>query len=143
MRREKIIINDKVFDVEIAETAKERARGLMYRRYLPDRCGMIFMMDGGPASFHMKNTHIPLDVVFFDMLGKVIKIDSMTPRTGYSRCNKDVRYVLELPMGTCQECKIIPGDRISFVSGIFVDKNKEIISDLIAEVLREIAYRDI
>ena len=107
MRREKIQINDDVFDVEVAETEKERAQGLMHRRHLPVGRGMFFVMDGGPASFHMKNTHVPLDILFFDAQGRAVKIDSMAPHIGHSRCNKDVRYVLELPAGTCQQCGII------------------------------------
>ena len=83
MRREKIQINDDVFDVEVAETEKERAQGLMYRRHLPANCGMLFVMNGGPASFHMKNTHVPLDILFFDAQGKAVKIDSMAPHIGH------------------------------------------------------------
>ena len=130
MRREKIQINDDVFDVEVAETEKERAQGLMHRRHLPANRGMLFVMNGGPSSFHMKNTHVPLDILFFDAQNKAVKIDSMAPHIGHSRCSKDVRYVLELPAGTCQRCDIVQGDVMKI-------KSEEAIKDMVMEVLQE------
>ena len=49
------------FTVEMAQTPEERAKGLSGRKYLPSGTGMLFTMNGAPASFHMKNTHVPLD----------------------------------------------------------------------------------
>jgi len=100
------------FSVEVAETPEERAKGLMGRKYLPSGTGMLFKMDGGPAQFHMKNTYIPLDILYLDSHGTVIKKDRMHPHTGRSRCTGDVHNVLELPAGTCDELSVEVGDEI-------------------------------
>ena len=100
------------FSVEVVETPEKRARGLMGRKYLPNGTGMLFKMDGGPAQFHMKNTLIPLDILFLDAGGTVLKSDVMQPYIGRSRCAGDVQYVLELPAGTCDEVGVTPGDKL-------------------------------
>ena len=100
------------FSVEIAETPRERAKGLSGRKYLPDGTGMLFRMDGGPASFHMRDTHVPLDVLYLDEDGLVIMKDHMLPHTGKSRCDGDVHEVLELPAGVCDELSVEVGDII-------------------------------
>lgn len=63
------------FSVEIADDAAERARGLMYRAELGRSAGMLFVYDRpAPASFWMKNTLIPLDLVFIDETGTVTHV---------------------------------------------------------------------
>ena len=53
------------FDVELAVTPQERSRGLMFRDILPNRSGMLFVFDPPqPVAFWMKNTLIPLDIIF-------------------------------------------------------------------------------
>lgn len=98
------------FTVEIAETPRERAEGLSGRKYLPDGTGMLFRMDGGPASFHMRDTHVPLDILYLDEEGFVIMKDHMFPHTGKSQCDGDVHGVLELPAGVCEELSVEVGD---------------------------------
>ncbi len=69
-----------VYSVEIARTPEETAQGLMYRESLPPRHGMIFTFtDGGVHSFWMKNTMIPLDIVWIDADGKVLFVSANTP----------------------------------------------------------------
>jgi uncharacterized membrane protein (UPF0127 family) len=103
------------FTVEVAETGEQQAQGLMFRKELaPDR-GMIFPRDPpGDASFWMKNTLIPLDMLFFDGAGRLARIKAEarphdeTPAVG----GEAIRYVLEINGGLAAELGIEPGAEI-------------------------------
>ena len=116
------------FTIEIADTPEKRSKGLSGRKYVPNGTGMLFKMDGKPASFHMRNTHIPLDILYLDGSGVVIKKDRMHPHTGKSRCDGKVADVLELPAGTCDELAIEVGDFI-------FTENLQGVRDLVRESL--------
>jgi uncharacterized membrane protein (UPF0127 family) len=67
-------------DAEVAQTAEQRARGLMFRDSLPQDAGMVFMFfrqTDGP--FWMKNTRIPLSIAFFGRDGRILRILDMEP----------------------------------------------------------------
>ena len=68
-------LKGKQFAVEIADDDEERARGLMFRESMADDHGMLFVFDeDAPQSFWMKNTFIPLDMVFIREDGEVASI---------------------------------------------------------------------
>lgn len=90
--------------VELARTPEEQAKGLMGRTELPEGAGMLFMFaEERPLSFWMKNTLIPLDILFFTAEGGFVSSATMTPCTedfcpSYSS-NAPARYALEVPVG--------------------------------------------
>jgi uncharacterized membrane protein (UPF0127 family) len=105
------------FTVEVARTAEEQAMGLMYRNTLaPDR-GMIFPFDPPrEASFWMRNTLIPLDMIFVRADGTIANIEANT--VPYSeepmRSAGRVAAVLEIAGGRSAELGIKPGDAVNW-----------------------------
>lgn len=105
------------FDVEIATTPEEQARGLMFRDELPAGRGMLFVYDReAPRGFWMKNTRIPLDILYFDGRGRLINWHTAEPCRadpcpGYSS-HAPARYVLEINAGRAVELGLEPGDRL-------------------------------
>ena len=97
-------IGDQVWQTEVADTNELRQRGLMFRENLADHAGMIFIFDQeAPHSFWMKNTLIPLDIIWISGEKKVVDIQTLQP------CQKDpcpsytplksAQYVLEIGAG--------------------------------------------
>ena len=93
------------FQVEVVDTAESRARGLMFRESLPKFSGMLFVYETPqPVAFWMKNTLIPLDMLFFDPEGRLIRIareaqpHDETPLPG----GDNVRFVLEINGGLAE-----------------------------------------
>lgn len=103
------------FRVEVARTEAEQERGLMYRTSLrPDR-GMLFPMAPPRfASFWMKNTLIPLDLLFVRIDGTIASILTGEPRNLTPLVSSEpVAAVLEIPGGRAADLGIKAGDRIS------------------------------
>lgn len=91
------------FDVYLALTPEQQRRGLMFIRHLPERTGMLFVYDEPRIlSIWMKNTYIPLDLLFVDADGRVESIvHNATPLSLDSRPSKwPAKYVLELNGGS-------------------------------------------
>ena len=106
-------------DVELARTEPERRKGLMDRPSLPDDAGMLFIFDETSVqSFWMKNTLIPLDMIFIDDEGRIAGIvESAEPRTLTERTvGKPSRYVLEVNGGWSRAHGVRAGDRVRFES---------------------------
>ncbi|WP_299641392.1 DUF192 domain-containing protein [uncultured Ruegeria sp.] len=103
------------FNVEVAVTPQERARGLMFRESLPTRSGMLFVFDPPqPVAFWMKNTLIPLDMIFVDRTGLVTRVHKgaipgdLTPIEG----GDSVFAVLEINGGLSARYSIAPGTKM-------------------------------
>jgi len=98
--------------VEIARTDEERAKGLMYRKNLPDGQGMIFVFDRDQQlSFWMKNTVIPLSIAFIASDGHIVDIKDMQPNDLNSVISsRSVRYALEVPQGWFGRVNVKTGD---------------------------------
>jgi hypothetical protein len=105
------------FVVELAKTDAERQKGLMFRESMPDNHGMLFFFDNvSPRSFWMKNTLIPLDMIFVDDNWTVVHIANAVPCTadpcpGYS--SPPAKYVLEINGGLAEKSNITLGSKLS------------------------------
>jgi len=103
------------FDVYLAREPDQQLRGLMYVREMPDTTGMLFIYDSDDIrSMWMKNTFIPLDMVFVRGDGTVATvIADTTPRSLRSnQSTEPVRFVLELNAGTSRRLGIGTGSRL-------------------------------
>ncbi len=103
------------FSVEIASTPAQREQGLQGRRALAPGTGMLFdFKSPRPVYMWMKNTFIPLDMLFIDAEGRVANIAERTVPMSLATIGSDgpVRAVLELDGGTVQRLGIKPGDRV-------------------------------
>lgn len=99
----KVEIGNTTINVEIADTFLKRARGLMFRKVLPENYGMLFIFNySARTSFWMKNTLIPLDLIFIDN-GRVVEIkESLSPCKGECKIytsKRPAKYVVEVPAG--------------------------------------------
>jgi len=100
------------FTIELADTAQARSRGLMFRETLPRGAGMLFVYERPQrATFWMKNTLIPLDMIFADRTGRVTRVHGraspgdLTPIDG----GRGVFAVLEINGGLAASYGIAPG----------------------------------
>ncbi|MGA8890642.1 MAG: DUF192 domain-containing protein [Anaeromyxobacteraceae bacterium] len=103
-----------VVKVELADTDPKRERGLMFRKELPDGQGMLFLFDEEREhTFWMKDTLIPLDMIFVDGAGRVTTIvANARPLTLEPRTGGPARMVLEVPGGWAREHDVRVGDRM-------------------------------
>ena len=105
-----------VFSVEIADNDAERAKGLMFRKELPEGQGMLFdFHTDQEVAFWMENTFIPLDMIFIRGNGTILRIaENTTPMsTKQVPSGGPVRAVLEVIAGTARKMGIAPGDRVA------------------------------
>ena len=103
----------------MAVTAPERSRGLMFREEMAADHGMLFIFETeGDRYFWMKNTPLPLDIIYIDATGKIVSIAADT--TPFSEqtipSGAPAKYVLELNAGTSAERGIGVGDTVSSAS---------------------------
>lgn len=106
------------FTVEIADDDAERAKGLMFRDEMDASHGMLFVFEASePQAFWMRNTLIPLDIMYFDGDKRFVSAHYRVPtcKHGGDRCPSypsagDARYVLELNAGVGAALTLQPGD---------------------------------
>tara|TARA_R110002073_G_scaffold28167_10_gene89738 strand:- start:89 stop:508 length:420 start_codon:yes stop_codon:yes gene_type:complete len=105
------------FDVELALDDSHRSYGLMFRDSLPEMSGMLFVYDRKrEISMWMKNTFIPLDILFVDGNGKIMNIAKSAQPRSFSiiRSKREAKAVLELNGGLTDKLGIDVGDRIIY-----------------------------
>ena len=107
----------KLIQIEIADNDAERTQGLMWRKYMPEDDGMLFIFDDEePLTFWMKNTYISLDMVFADKSGNIVSIyPEATPLSEASiSSGAPAKYVVEVNADFCEKYGINVGDKIEF-----------------------------
>lgn len=113
----KVIINKNIIKVEVADTPEERSHGLMFRESLCDNCGMLFVFENEDYhNFWMKNTIIPLDMIFISEDNKIIDIIQAEP------CKEDpcqvykpkekAKYILEVNKEYSSSNNLRTGDNV-------------------------------
>jgi uncharacterized membrane protein (UPF0127 family) len=114
LRTTQMTIGGKSLTLEIADTDATREHGLMKRDSMPADHGMIFVFDqDAQRSFWMKNTRIPLDIIFIESSGKVVSTASMKPYdwTGVPS-HRPAKYAIELNVGVVDQLGVKAGDHL-------------------------------
>jgi len=125
-----ILIGDKAYKVKEAKTQEERAKGLSGIKSLPKDEGMLFYLDNPNPSFWMKDTLIPLDIVFINSDNEVISVASGKPNDETPITESNVKYVLEVNANS----GIQEGDDLEFIT----DDDKMLVLDSKGEVQMEL-----
>jgi len=125
MEKAIVIINNKKYNVFIAKTEEEQEKGLQNIDKLPENEGMLFIFEEPQEiSFWMKNTNIPLDIVFINEDLEVISVKEGIPNSEELITEQDVMYVLEVNSNS----EIQKGDDIEFETNSQV-KSKMMVLD--------------
>jgi len=114
--QDKISISGISINVDIADSEQERAYGLMYRKSMPDSCGMLFVFEAAAVqSFWMRNTYIPLSIAYIDENGIIVRIKDMEPLDLTSvTSDYPAQYALEVNKGWFKKRGIKEGDSVDF-----------------------------
>ncbi len=113
--------------VEVQDDREEFPRGLMFRNHLPWNAGMLFAFnEEEPQTFWMKNTLIPLDMIFVDSSSKIIDIKENVPPCEQEECpnytsREPAQFVLEVNAGFVQEKGVKIGDRLATLNEFKAD----------------------
>ena len=118
-------LKGKRFEVEIADDPAERERGLMFRDEMAADHGMLFIHDAeAPQAYWLKNTKIPLDILYFDHQLKLVSAQvRVPPCSAGDQCppypsEGSALYVLELNAGTAEAIGAKDGDELTFGPGV-------------------------
>jgi uncharacterized protein len=118
-------INGKRFNVEVMTTNDGRNRGLMFRDSMPETDGMLFVHENAaPRAYWMKNTKIPLDIIFFSTDKKLVSAQERVPAcTAGDQCppfrsEGDAQFVLELNAGSMEKYQFKKGDTLKTADDI-------------------------
>jgi len=115
-----VCFDSRCFHIELARTPEEHMRGLQFRKFLGSREGMLFIfLKSDFHFFWMKNTQIPLDMIWMDSDQRVIFIESNASPCRQDPCpsfgpQEKSRYVLEVPSGTVDSTGIQVGKQADF-----------------------------
>ncbi|AXT50923.1 DUF192 domain-containing protein [Aquimarina sp. BL5] len=104
-------------DIEIADNDYERETGLMYRKTMEEKRGMLFIQkDFKPQSFYMKNTLIPLDIIYINDEFKIVSFQKNAKPLDETSLpsGKPAKYVLEINGGLSDKWNLKVGDSIYF-----------------------------
>jgi uncharacterized membrane protein (UPF0127 family) len=110
----KLQIGNTLFTLEIADTDETRTKGLMFRKSMPADRGMIFVFDREEMqSFWMKNTLIPLDILYINSAGKIVSISNMFPHDLSGVMSEaPALFAIELNEGAADKAGVKPGDTL-------------------------------
>lgn len=121
-----IKVDDKVLEVQIADTEARRVRGLMFQNQLPYSQGMIFVFnESGIYSLWMLNMQFSLDMIWFDENGNVVHIEQNIPpcksATEIMACQSivpsgEAKYILEVTSGFVNEYGITKDSQLEIIS---------------------------
>jgi uncharacterized protein len=105
------------FDIEIADTDYETQTGLMHRHSMQNNRGMLFIFpEMSLRSFYMKNTFLPLDIIYLDENKLIVNIQKNAKPLDESSLSSQVpaQYVFEINAGLTQKWSLKVGDRMQF-----------------------------
>jgi uncharacterized protein len=109
-----LTLGGRPFQLQVADNEGEHQIGLMYRDSMPADHGMLFVFpDERQREFWMKNTRIPLDIIYLDRRGQVVSVKPMKPfdLTGVPS-DRPARFAVELNHGIAKQINVQVGDRI-------------------------------
>lgn len=117
-------IGSKSFTLEIANTPGTREYGLMRRDSMPQDHGMIFVFDHEQRlGFYMKNTRIPLDIIYINAAGKVVSIKQMKPYDlTTTPSDAPAKWAIELNQGAAADAGAKVGDTLEIPSAASVTR---------------------
>lgn len=116
-RDDLVCIKERCFNVEVADTESKRTVGLMYREFLDQDKGMLFVFDKpGEHGFWMKNTKIPLDIIWVSEEKTIVHIEKEVPPCIELKCESyspstEALYVLEINSGLSDQFGFLIGDK--------------------------------
>lgn len=112
-------IGDQSFSLEVADNVYLLGKGLSGRKELCSRCGMLFVFSfESPQTFWMKDTLIPLDIIFINANGQITKIFTTNPELGkndfeLTLYQATAKYVIEINSGISEKIGLKIGDQIN------------------------------
>ncbi|UXI69054.1 DUF192 domain-containing protein [Tahibacter amnicola] len=115
-----VVLKGQTYYVELAENDQSRAYGLMFRERMAADRGMFFLFpEEAMQAFWMKNTLIPLDILYFDKNYKLVNVQHDVQPCKADPCpaypsEGPAQYVLELNAGTAAKIGVKPGDKLEF-----------------------------
>ena len=104
-------------DIELADTENKRMQGLMYRKTMEEKQGMLFVFSiEEPQSFWMKNTILPLDILFVNIERKIVKVHKNAVPFSLDPCPSilPALYVVEVNAGFTDKFNIKEGDIVNW-----------------------------